>query len=63
MTTHQTPDKWSGEETRTLSNGVTLNFKPYAAFKLFAVFAWSNGQCQTLYDGPNEQAARFLFEK
>jgi hypothetical protein len=63
MKVYPTPDKWSGEETRVLPFGITLNFKPYAAFTMFAVFAWSNGHCQTLYDGPDEQAARDIFNR
>lgn len=57
-----TPDKWSGEETRTTGRGV-LNFKPYAAFRMFAVFLWIGRNCETLYDGADETEARKIFEQ
>lgn len=58
-----TPDKWSGEEIRNLPFGITLNLKPYACFKMFAVFAWDKNGCQTMYDGPSEKRARKIFER
>ena len=57
-----TLDKWSSEEARTTGRGV-LNFKPYAAFRMFAVFLWTGTRCETLYDGADETEARKIFER
>lgn len=57
-----TPDRWSMEETRQTSDGAKLAFKPYAAFKMFAVFRCEGGKCKTLYDGGSEAEARRIFE-
>lgn len=53
-----TKDRWSMEETRQTTAG-TLNFKPYSAFKLFAVFLNGN----VVYDGPDEGTARKIFNQ
>ena len=41
----------------------TINFVPYAALLMFAVFKYEGDNCQTLYDGSDECMAVSIFNQ
>lgn len=57
-----TPDRWSGQMVYKGVNA-TINFVPYAALLMFAVFKYEGDNCQTLYDGSDECMAVSIFNQ
>lgn len=57
-----TSDRWSMEQFITIGN-MTIVFKPYRVFSMFAVFVYIGDDCQTVYDGDNENIAIQIFNQ